>query len=169
MDFLGLFLYFMQRLQHNFVNHDLSSRGGIRRSTADIVVATPGRLVDHINKNSGLCLEHLRFLVSELNSKAALQPVTYVLCVNGFNSHPFQIIDEADRMIDRMHQSWLSQVVKAVYRSGGVTEAVSMFRRTEPAHVTAARWVRVSTSTSVVKNSDLLSISFHFIAFHFIC
>lgn len=39
-------------------------RGGVRRSLADIVVATPGRLVDHINKNPGFCLEHLRFLVS---------------------------------------------------------------------------------------------------------
>ncbi|XP_071755307.2 ATP-dependent RNA helicase DDX51 [Centroberyx gerrardi] len=86
------------------------NRGGMRRSLADIVVATPGRLVDHINKNSGLCLEHLRFL----------------------------IIDEADRMIDSMHQSWLSQVTKAVYRSGSGPEAVSVFRRTEPAYVTAA-------------------------------
>ncbi|XP_044025588.1 ATP-dependent RNA helicase DDX51 [Siniperca chuatsi] len=85
-------------------------RGGLRRSLADIVVATPGRLVDHINKNSGLCLEHLRFL----------------------------IIDEADRMIDSMHQSWLSHVVKAVYRSGAGPEAMSIFRRTEPAYVTAA-------------------------------
>ncbi|XP_031721903.1 ATP-dependent RNA helicase DDX51 isoform X2 [Anarrhichthys ocellatus] len=85
-------------------------RGGMRRSLADIVVATPGRLVDHINKNSGFSLEHLRFL----------------------------IIDEADRMIDSMHQSWLSQVVKAVYRSGGGAEVGSIFRRTEPAYVTAA-------------------------------
>ncbi|XP_068187611.1 ATP-dependent RNA helicase DDX51 [Antennarius striatus] len=85
-------------------------RGGMRRSLADIVVATPGRLVDHINKNSGFCLEHLRFL----------------------------IIDEADRMIDSMHQSWLTQVVKAVYRSGSGPEALSIFRRTEPAYVTAA-------------------------------
>ncbi|KAM6992647.1 ATP-dependent RNA helicase DDX51 [Tautogolabrus adspersus] len=85
-------------------------RGGTRRSLADIVVATPGRLVDHINKNSGFNLEHLRFL----------------------------IIDEADRMIDSMHQSWLSQVVKAVFRSGSGAEASSIFRRTEPAHVTAA-------------------------------
>uniref|UniRef100_A0AAQ5X7G2 ATP-dependent RNA helicase n=1 Tax=Amphiprion ocellaris TaxID=80972 RepID=A0AAQ5X7G2_AMPOC len=77
---------------------------------ADIVVATPGRLVDHINKNSGLCLEQLRFL----------------------------IIDEADRMIDSMHQSWLSQVVKVVYRSGSGSETTSIFRRTEPAHITAA-------------------------------
>uniref|UniRef100_UPI0037E808B3 ATP-dependent RNA helicase DDX51 n=1 Tax=Semicossyphus pulcher TaxID=241346 RepID=UPI0037E808B3 len=85
-------------------------RGGTRRSLADIVVATPGRLVDHINKNPGFCLEQLRFL----------------------------IIDEADRMIDSMHQSWLSQVVRAVFRSGSGPEASSIFRRTEPAHVTAA-------------------------------
>ncbi|CAG5950323.1 unnamed protein product [Menidia menidia] len=65
-------------------------RGGVRRSAADIVVATPGRLVDHINKNSALSLEHLRFL----------------------------IIDEADRMIDSMHQSWLSQVLTAVFAAG---------------------------------------------------
>ncbi|KAM8827118.1 ATP-dependent RNA helicase DDX51 isoform 2-T2 [Synchiropus picturatus] len=85
-------------------------RGGARRSLADIVVATPGRLVDHINENSGLNLEHLRFL----------------------------IIDEADRMIDGMHQSWLSQVVKSVYRSGDGAEEKALFRRTEPAFVSAA-------------------------------
>ncbi|KAK6313114.1 hypothetical protein J4Q44_G00164610 [Coregonus suidteri] len=86
------------------------NRGGISHSLADIVVATPGRLVDHINKNDGFSLEHLRFL----------------------------IIDEADRMIDSMHQSWLSQVTKAVYRSRSGSEAVSIFKRTEPAPITAA-------------------------------
>ncbi|XP_054598761.2 ATP-dependent RNA helicase DDX51 isoform X1 [Nothobranchius furzeri] len=85
-------------------------RGSVRRSAADIIVATPGRLVDHINRNSGLCLKQLRFL----------------------------IIDEADRMIDSMHQSWLSQVVTAVYGSGAETEATSLFRRTEVAFITAA-------------------------------
>uniref|UniRef100_A0A673HCK2 ATP-dependent RNA helicase n=1 Tax=Sinocyclocheilus rhinocerous TaxID=307959 RepID=A0A673HCK2_9TELE len=39
-------------------------RGGVSHSLADIVVATPGRLVDHINKNSNFSLQHLRFLVS---------------------------------------------------------------------------------------------------------
>ncbi|XP_041832070.1 ATP-dependent RNA helicase DDX51 isoform X2 [Melanotaenia boesemani] len=86
------------------------TRGGVRRSAADIVVATPGRLVDHISKNSGLCLQHLRFL----------------------------IIDEADRMIDSMHQSWLDQVVKAVFSTGGGPEARTVFKRREPEHMTAA-------------------------------
>ncbi|KAM9476005.1 ATP-dependent RNA helicase DDX51 isoform 2-T2 [Clarias gariepinus] len=63
---------------------------GVSRSLSDIVIATPGRLVDHINKTEGFSLEHLRFL----------------------------IIDEADRMIDSMQQAWLNQVTKAVYKNG---------------------------------------------------
>ncbi|XP_048857162.1 ATP-dependent RNA helicase DDX51 [Brienomyrus brachyistius] len=80
--------------------------GSRYRSLADIVVATPGRLVDHINMTSGFSLQHLRFLV----------------------------IDEADRMIDSMHQSWLSQVTKAVY-SG--SDGSSVFGRKEPGPITA--------------------------------
>lgn len=37
--------------------------GGLE-SKVDIVVATPGRLVDHINKTPGFSLTDLRFLVS---------------------------------------------------------------------------------------------------------
>lgn len=85
------------------------SRGGLCCSLADIVVATPGRLVDHINKNNNFSLRHLRFL----------------------------IIDEADRMIDSMHQSWLSQVTKAVYRCQGVPQ-MGVLRRILPGPITVA-------------------------------
>ncbi|XP_077437797.1 ATP-dependent RNA helicase DDX51 [Vanacampus margaritifer] len=89
----------------------LQHRGGMRCCLADIVVATPGRLVDHINKNSGLCLDHLRFL----------------------------IIDEADKMIDSMRQSWLSELEKAVYGTREQKpEMSSIFRQKAPLHVTAA-------------------------------
>ncbi|XP_069820165.1 ATP-dependent RNA helicase DDX51 [Dendropsophus ebraccatus] len=57
-------------------------------SLADILICTPGRLVDHIQKTEGFTLRHLRFLV----------------------------IDEADRMIDTMSQDWLPQVTSAVYK-----------------------------------------------------
>ncbi|XP_056629191.1 ATP-dependent RNA helicase DDX51 [Triplophysa dalaica] len=85
------------------------SRGGVSCSLADIVVATPGRLVDHINKHNNFSLRHLRFL----------------------------IIDEADRMIDSMHQSWLSQVTKAVYRCQGDPQ-MSVFRRILPGPITVS-------------------------------
>uniref|UniRef100_A0A673HDG1 ATP-dependent RNA helicase n=1 Tax=Sinocyclocheilus rhinocerous TaxID=307959 RepID=A0A673HDG1_9TELE len=48
-----------------------------------------------------------------------------------------QIIDEADRMIDGMHQSWLTQVTKAVYRSPADTQT-SVFRRILPGPITVA-------------------------------
>ncbi|XP_069038465.1 ATP-dependent RNA helicase DDX51 isoform X1 [Lepisosteus oculatus] len=88
----------------------LENNGTGSRSLADIVVATPGRLVDHINKTPGFTLQHLRFL----------------------------IIDEADRMIDSMHQAWLSHVVKAAYKGGRSSELGSLFRRAEPGPITAA-------------------------------
>ncbi|XP_030438345.1 ATP-dependent RNA helicase DDX51 [Gopherus evgoodei] len=79
-------------------------------SLADIIVATPGRLVDHIDQTPGFSLRQLRFL----------------------------IIDEADRMIDDMHQKWLHQVVKAVFRAEDDSGTNMLFQRTEPGPVTAA-------------------------------
>ncbi|XP_040843098.1 ATP-dependent RNA helicase DDX51 [Ochotona curzoniae] len=80
------------------------------RSLADIVVATPGRLVDHIDQTPGFCLQQLRFLV----------------------------IDEADRMVDSMHQSWLPRVVAAAFRSDSPAEPGGMWQRVQPQAVTAA-------------------------------
>lgn len=38
------------------------------RSGVDILVATPGRLIDHINTTKGFTLEHLQYLVGGLPS-----------------------------------------------------------------------------------------------------
>ncbi|KAM7034353.1 ATP-dependent RNA helicase DDX51 [Acridotheres tristis] len=77
-------------------------------SLADIVVATPGRLTDHINQTPGFSLTQLRFL----------------------------IVDEADRMIDDMHQNCLNQIVKAAFQ--GENGSNLLFQRTKPGPVTAA-------------------------------
>ncbi|XP_036077164.1 ATP-dependent RNA helicase DDX51 isoform X1 [Rousettus aegyptiacus] len=80
------------------------------RCLADIVVATPGRLVDHIDQTPGFSLWHLRFLV----------------------------VDEADRMIDSMHQSWLPRVVAAAFPGEGGPEPFALLQRRQPQVVTAA-------------------------------
>ena len=56
-------------------------------SLADIIIATPGRLVDHIQKTEGFTLNHLRYLV----------------------------IDEADRVMEDVQNDWLSHVERSVY------------------------------------------------------
>jgi len=55
-------------------------------SSIDIVVCTPGRLVEHISRTPGFSLTHLRYLV----------------------------IDEADRIIDEFKQDWLNILDNAV-------------------------------------------------------
>ncbi|XP_021113378.1 ATP-dependent RNA helicase DDX51 isoform X2 [Heterocephalus glaber] len=80
------------------------------RCLADIVVATPGRLVDHINQTPGFSLQQLRFLV----------------------------VDEADRMIDSMHQSWLPRVMAAALPSKGPADPCALLQRWRPQAVTAA-------------------------------
>nr|XP_004668949.1 ATP-dependent RNA helicase DDX51 [Jaculus jaculus] len=80
------------------------------RCLADIVVATPGRLVDHIDQTPGFSLQQLRFLV----------------------------IDEADRMIDSMHQSWLPRVVAAAFHCDSPTDSCTLLQRRQPQSVTTA-------------------------------
>jgi len=59
-------------------------------SLADVIVTTPGRLVDHIQNTKGFSLEHLRYLV----------------------------IDEADRVMEDIQNDWLTHVESAVYTAG---------------------------------------------------
>ncbi|KAL5525610.1 hypothetical protein ACEPAG_6946 [Sanghuangporus baumii] len=91
--------------QHSFV-HEQSQFVATQKdlqgslSKIDILICTPGRLMDHINGTPGFTLQHLRFLV----------------------------IDEADRLLAQSFQGWLAQVLNALQppvRSFGVSNAVS--------------------------------------------
>lgn len=55
--------------------------GGV--SALDILIATPGRLVDHLDRTPGFTLQHLRFLV----------------------------IDECDRLLNQSYHNWIGRVV----------------------------------------------------------
>ncbi|KAF9468213.1 P-loop containing nucleoside triphosphate hydrolase protein [Collybia nuda] len=55
-------------------------------SKVDILICTPGRLIDHLNGTPNFSLQHLRFLV----------------------------IDEADRLLAQSFQDWLVQVLAAI-------------------------------------------------------
>ncbi|KAI0635676.1 P-loop containing nucleoside triphosphate hydrolase protein [Trametes polyzona] len=77
--------------QHSFAHEQTqlvaerhaSLQGG--SSKVDILICTPGRLIDHLNGTPNFSLQHLRFLV----------------------------IDEADRLLAQSFQDWLAQVLAA--------------------------------------------------------
>ncbi|KAI0649271.1 DEAD-domain-containing protein [Trametes meyenii] len=77
--------------QHSFAHEqaqlvaerDAELQGGSSR--VDVLICTPGRLIDHLNGTPNFSLQHLRFLV----------------------------IDEADRLLAQSFQDWLAQVLAA--------------------------------------------------------
>ncbi|KAH8118225.1 DEAD-domain-containing protein [Phellopilus nigrolimitatus] len=78
--------------QHSFVHEQtqlVSEQGKTLQggsSKVDILICTPGRLIDHLAGTPGFTLQHLRFLV----------------------------IDEADRLLAQSFQDWLAQVLAAL-------------------------------------------------------
>lgn len=61
-------------------------------SAVDILVCTPGRLVDHLDNTPGFTLEHLQFLV----------------------------VDEADRLLGQSYHNWVDRVIESA-NSGSVS------------------------------------------------
>lgn len=57
------------------------------QSKVDILVATPGRLVDHIDQTPGFTLQHVEFLV----------------------------VDEADRLLNQPYHDWTSKIYSDIY------------------------------------------------------
>jgi len=73
-------------------------------SSIDIVVCTPGRLVEHISRTPGFSLTHLRYLV----------------------------IDEADRIIDEFKQDWLNILDNAIDLSNQIKNDFQPYMLSQP-------------------------------------
>ncbi|KAI8868189.1 DEAD-domain-containing protein [Ramicandelaber brevisporus] len=67
--------------QSSFASEQQSLQGG--QSRVDILICTPGRLIDHLEGTPGFTLQHLEFLV----------------------------VDEADRLLSQQFQGWLGKVL----------------------------------------------------------
>jgi ATP-dependent RNA helicase DDX51/DBP6 len=68
---------------------DKGGKSPMSMSAVDVLVCTPGRLVDHVDNTPGFSLEHLRFL----------------------------IIDEADRLLSQSYHGWIGRVLDQVQQT----------------------------------------------------
>lgn len=73
---------------------------GQYHSCADIVVTTPGRLVDHLQSTTGFSLHYLKYLV----------------------------IDEADRVMETMQNDWLYHLDKHISPGEGHQNKLFLFK-----------------------------------------
>ncbi|KAG8903638.1 ATP-dependent RNA helicase dbp6 [Tulasnella sp. 403] len=93
-------------------------------SKIDILICTPGRLVDHITSTPNFTLQHLRFLV----------------------------IDEADRLISGSFQSWLPRVLDAIHTPP--THINDTTHSTLPYHDAVAPHLRTLSSIRITTSLD---------------
>ncbi|EIW57320.1 DEAD-domain-containing protein [Trametes versicolor FP-101664 SS1] len=99
--------------QHSFAHEQsqlVAERGSDLQggsSKVDVLICTPGRLMDHITGTPNFSLQHLRFLV----------------------------IDEADRLLAQSFQDWLAQVL-AVTRPPRPSDDTRSEASTPPSHTT---------------------------------
>ncbi|XP_015920704.2 ATP-dependent RNA helicase DDX51 [Parasteatoda tepidariorum] len=97
---------------------------------ADIVVTTPGRILDHIQKTEGFTLQHLRYLV----------------------------IDEADRMVEDILKGWLTKIQEATFRDCDECACFSVCdKKTQSGQSNACRFGRTSHSFQKLLYSATLS------------
>lgn len=96
-------------------------------SSIDIVVCTPGRLVEHISRTSGFSLIHLRYLV----------------------------IDEADRIIDEFKQDWLTILDKAVGLSNQIKRDFQPYMLSQP-NIHRKTYQKLLFSATLTHNPEIL-------------
>jgi ATP-dependent RNA helicase DDX51/DBP6 len=101
-------------------------------SMVDIIVTTPGRLVDHLQETPGFTLQHLQFLV----------------------------LDEADRLLMHSFQDWLPKVLEAIHQfhEGHMSSSYqSSYDNTTPSSSSSSSSsssIYSSSSTSIGSNND---------------
>ncbi|KAI8150173.1 P-loop containing nucleoside triphosphate hydrolase protein [Fennellomyces sp. T-0311] len=92
----------MAREQQMLVGKATDSYPG-GQSRVDILIATPGRLTDHIRGTRNFTLQHLRFLV----------------------------IDEADQLLNQSYNDWLNQILNATRPSTETSDVPFSFKTDE--------------------------------------
>jgi hypothetical protein len=83
----------------------------------DVLVCTPGRLIDHLDGTANFTLQHLRYLVRV----ARPRPLPAPFYATAHEGGRMQVVDEADRLLNQSYQAWLDRVLAAA--DGSIMDA----------------------------------------------
>ncbi|PKS05540.1 hypothetical protein jhhlp_008057 [Lomentospora prolificans] len=87
-------------------------------STVDVLICTPGRLVDHIQQTQGFSLDYLRWL----------------------------IIDEGDKLLEQNYQNWIPVVMNALKATESTSSRILGARDFPNSHLSGVRKVFLSAT-----------------------
>ena len=111
-----------------FSNRDLYFRSNsvLGNSAVDILICTPGRLLDHIQHTADFTLQHLRFLV----------------------------LDEADRLLGNAYHSWVRTLVQSAHttQSTAVSDNFKTFHQRDVLSMDTA--IEASIKSSFAANTE---------------
>jgi ATP-dependent RNA helicase DDX51/DBP6 len=99
-------------------------------SKVDILITTPGRLVDHLRSTSGFNLDHVKWMV----------------------------VDEADRLLNESYQDWIDTVVPALESQAATArrdELLKPMRMDPPARVVRKVLLSATMTSDISKLSSL--------------
>ncbi|KAI9034635.1 P-loop containing nucleoside triphosphate hydrolase protein [Hyaloraphidium curvatum] len=105
----------------------------------DILVATPGRLLEHLDKTPGFTLQHLRFLIIDEADG---------LLKDEFRGWLDRVLDSAEKEGDRIHRANMDRLAAAV-KSGRPLTWSDFGIRTDPV------WPELPKHTAVTVRRDL--------------
>ncbi|CAJ1949532.1 unnamed protein product [Cylindrotheca closterium] len=113
-----------QALEESDMKEELATSGiDVKPTTVsavDVLVCTPGRLVDHMDNTPGFSLEHLRFL----------------------------IIDEADRLLSQSYHGWIRRVLDQAQQSSDTASNSSIVNpRRSSKTLQLRKWLYSATLT----------------------
>nr|CAB3451359.1 unnamed protein product [Digitaria exilis] len=145
------------------------------QTKVDILVATPGRLMDHINMTKGFSLEHLQYLICKSNLKplsliVLLQELQGSKCLvftssvesshrlstllGFFENLPFKFSEYS-----RLQRESTRRKTLEAFKEGGIDVLIGTDRMARGIHIDGLRYVK--TFDKMLKKADNASCSLH--------
>jgi len=92
---------------------DMQAQGFMLEKKPHIIIATPGRLVDHLENSKGFNLRQLKFLVITCSTYEFILIITKLIAIFCFIC---KVMDEADRILNMDFEVEVDKILRVIPR-----------------------------------------------------